>query len=69
VSNPFGVVVGQVWEDCDPRLNGVRFIVLVVGDGYANCRNLGRQGSVSGRRRTIRLDRFKRTARGYRRVS
>lgn len=57
-NNPYGVKVGQVWEDNDSRSNRTVTVLRIVGD-YAHVI------ASTGRRSTIRLDRFKRTSTGY----
>lgn len=69
----------QVWVDNDPRvhLNGRRFLeILSVESGYATVRGLRTHitankkiHKVYSRTSRIRLDRFKPTSTGYKRVS
>jgi len=78
-SNSNSVAVGQVWVDNDPRvhLNGRRFVEVLGVDGkYATVR--GYRTHIMANRKIkkvyskttrIRLDRFKPTNNGYRRVS
>ncbi len=79
MSNVNSVAVGQVWMDNDPRvhLNGRRFVEVISVDAtHATVR--GFRTHVAANRKTrkvyskttrIRLDRFKPTSTGYRRVS
>lgn len=61
---PIEVKVGQIWEDCDKRMAGRRLKVVRIEDGYAICSvNLS-----STRVTSIRLDRMRPTATGFRLV-
>lgn len=59
--------VGQVWQDCDGRIQdhqqrrNVR--IVTIGKTYAIVEN-----TITNRRTTIRLNRFKATGNGYRLV-
>lgn len=80
-SNPHNVAVGQVWYDNDPRSEKYhghkRYCQIIeVGATHAQCqwfhyeRNAaGKNVRVPGRRTRSRLDRFKPTTSGYKRVS
>lgn len=84
-SNPYGVQVGQIWQDNDPRHQegawGPRFLKVFHVDeesGTAECYCCQRDGTLTstdakrqsnGKPRKIRLDRFKPTSTGYRRVT
>lgn len=73
------VAPGQVWVDNDPRvhLHGKRFVEVVRVDGsHATVRGYrthilpnGKIKKVYSRTTRIRLDRFRPTSTGYRRVS
>jgi len=61
--NKYGVKVGQIWQDNDPRYSeGKRrkLKVLSVNETHAICENIS-----SGLRSGIRLDRFKANSTGY----
>lgn len=72
--NPYKVAPGQIWRDADPRENRTIKINEVRG-GYAFAQTVifapNKRGvsMKSGRTTRIRLDRFKPTTSGYRRVS
>lgn len=57
------ITPGQMWEDCDPRMKGRRFLILSVSNGKA------RVFTEQGRESKIRIDRLKAGNRGYRLVS
>ena len=59
------VEVGQVWEDNDPRSAGRRLRVLAVDATHA----IVQSPTGLGRKTRIRLDRFRATSTGYRRIS
>lgn len=58
--------VGDVFEDCDPRMAGRRIKIVSIKDGHAWCRHL----SGRGNRTRIRLDRLQPIGKkkGFRRV-
>lgn len=68
VPNPFKVKSGQVWENCDPRMNKEKIIILLVREepGYelAIVRS-----TVSNRIKRIKLLRFRPRSNGYKLVS
>ena len=65
--NKFGVKVGQIWQDNDPRMQMMKPVrtveVLIVDDTHAVCQN-----SDSGRITRIKIGRFKANSTGYRLV-
>lgn len=79
--NPYNVAVGQVWMDNDPRTvpyhGHNRYLeVTAISGAYAEGQWFhyevaanGRRHRVNTRRTRTRLDRFKPTASGYKRVS
>ena len=64
VPNPFGVMPGQIWENCDPRNKGAYFQVLSVREdmGYAVTQK------PSGRLGKVKLTRFRPMTNGYKLV-
>jgi hypothetical protein len=64
--NPFGVKIGQIWEDCDPRQGGRRVVVLSVReeDSY----RFAMVKTPCGRIRRVQLARFRERTNGYRLV-
>lgn len=64
MSNPHGVEVGQIWVSADKREASRRLTVVAVDvdSGVAHV-----EGTL-GRRSRIRLDRFRPTSTGYRRI-
>lgn len=64
-TNPYGVEKDQVWEDADPRSEGRKLRILAVDDTHASVQSPSGKGRI-GR---IRLDRFRPTSTGYRRLS
>lgn len=76
MNNPFGVEVGQMWQDNDSRCQQPgteRYVrVLSIEDGRAQVVVVDSAGnfyptSLKARMSKIRLDRFKPTSSGYRR--
>lgn len=70
-NNPWGVQVDDVWADADPRSAGRRLLVVEVGETHATvvpCNNVGTPIGTKPRQTKIRLDRFRDTSTGYRRV-
>ena len=61
--NPYGVAVGQVWRNCDPRMTASAKVVSVDG-AYAVINYSWRIGSNRMERR-FRLDRFRKRANGF----
>ncbi len=65
MSNPHGVEVGQIWVSADKREGRRRLTVVAVDTNSGVARVEG----AHGRRSRIRLDRFRPTSTGYRRIS
>jgi hypothetical protein len=63
---PGTVQVGQIWEECDPRMVGRRIRVVEVGKTHATVVN---STTGTARKTRIRLDRFKPSSTGYKMVS
>ena len=66
MANKYGVKVGQVWKDNDPRYTEAEqrvLVVLEIDDTHATCKN-----KKSGKTSKIRLNRFKANSTGYRLV-
>lgn len=57
--------IGDVFEDCDPRMEGRRIKIVSIEDGHAWCRGLS-----MGRKTRILLDRLRPIGKkkGFRRV-
>lgn len=62
--NPYSVKAGQIWEDCDPRMNKARIRVLLVREEpdylFAVVHRLG-----TDRMKRIKLNRFRPRTNGY----
>ncbi len=58
----------QIWADVDPRMDGRRFEMVEITDTHAVGAILRPDGSHTGRRTRIRLDRLKPGPTGYRLV-
>jgi len=61
-TNPYGVAVGQVWRNCDPRMTGSAKVISVVG-AYAVINYSWRTGNKMERK--VRLDRFRKRSNGF----
>jgi len=67
-SNPYGVQVGQTWQDRDWRSKSRTFVIESVSDTHAVVRSLTAAApgaAVSDRPARIRLDRFRANSTGY----
>ena len=67
MANKYGVKVGQIWQDNDPRMQMMKPVrtveVLIVDDTHAVCQNRD-----SGKITRIKISRFKANSTGYRLV-
>lgn len=62
----YPVRVGQIWLDCDKRMQNRKLRVARIEGDYAFCQHWSEFGGVmSGRETRIRLDRFKKTSTGF----
>jgi hypothetical protein len=59
------VKVGQVWLDCDKRMQGRKLRVERIEGGYAICRPWSKHYGDIGRDTRIRLDRFRKSSTGF----
>lgn len=64
-TNPHGVKVGDIWEDCDKRIAKRKLTVTLVDLDKARARV---EAAPTGRLSYIALNRFKPTSTGYRRI-
>ena len=63
--NPHGVRVGQVWEDNDYRSRGRKLMVMRVEVDPAGREPYAEVTDTAGRRRYIKLRRFRPNSTGY----
>lgn len=69
-SNPHGVKVGDIWEDCDARMTKRHLLVKEIAGDKATVVEVSKVTRREvGRKVKIRLDRFKPTSTGYRRIT
>lgn len=61
----YEVKIGQIWLDCDKRMQNRKLRVERIENGYAFCRHWSNFGGVSGRETRIRLDRFRKNSTGF----
>lgn len=59
------VKVGQIWLDCDKRMQNRRIQVKRIEGGYAFCQHWSNFGGASGRETRIRIDRFRKSSTGF----
>lgn len=59
------VRIGQIWMDCDKRMQNRKVQVTRIEGDYAFCRHWAQIGGASGRETRIRLDRFKKSSTGW----
>jgi hypothetical protein len=61
----YAVRVGQIWLDCDKRMQNRKLQVDRIEGDHAVCRHWSEFGGASGRETRIRIDRFKKTSTGF----
>ena len=66
-TNPYGVAVGQIWRNCDPRSSTSTAKVVSVEGAYAVI-DYGHRIEDRMERR-VRLDRFRKRANGFERIN
>jgi len=67
-ANPYQVVAGQIWRNCDPRMNSEAKVVSVEGAYAVIAYSFDGYGPDSSCRK-VRLDRFHKCSNGFERVS